>query len=69
MDEIKRGNIYFNSITNLYYVVTGVNTIGGNIFNTIIFDGYETNHKYLGDGTLTVKESEEDYFYQVGGIY
>lgn len=69
MDVIKRGDIYYNSIANLYYVVTGFNCIGGNTINTMIFEGYETDHKYLGDGTLDVYESEKDYMYQVGGIY
>lgn len=68
--EIKRGNIFYNKNKNYYAVVTTCVFTDTIRFVCMMFDGYETDHKYMRDKIFTRTElSNEDSFNQVGGIY
>ena len=64
----ERGEIYFNHINNLYYVIT--NHINDRKVRCMIFDGYNTDHKYINSEIVNYDDLDnENKYYQVGGIY
>ena len=69
MEEITRGNIYYNKYVNNYLLVTGAIFIDEVKYVCMVFDGYESDHHYVCDRIVPASVFEEDRYVRVGGIY
>lgn len=69
--EIKRGDIFYNTTTNTYYVVIGCIYLTEVKYTCMMFTGHETNHTYMHDSLVSASglTDEDGVFVQVGGIY
>ena len=69
--EIKRGDIFYNTTTNTYYVITGCIYLTEIKYSCMMFTGHETNHTYMHDSLVSAAalNDEDGVYVQVGGIY
>lgn len=65
-----KGNIYYDTKNNIYHVITTdvslENTVG-----CMMFEGYQTQHKYIASMVVAADHYDkyDEKFVQVGGIY
>lgn len=67
---MEKGSIYYDTKSNMYNLITS-HVSAENTVSCMIFDGYQTQHKYIASCTVAADfyDKHDERYVQVGGIY